>query len=226
MKRLRLLILTCVFLGPIQAAAPPLAVKILPGILYHRGVSSRPLPTSCWAEIIDLRFQTTAASVPTVSSDTMKIVLLDSSPSIDWTIRLPSSARLITLAPVGTTPQPDVTIQVTSEELRNAVEAIDSGVDVVAMAKPAIEKARFDESSLVRRHNGEVDSEATPSSAPAPASIDDEPTDQNPARSRRHAAPSRANSSRSARAPPHLSSRDCVSCHCILSMPSFLPNHV
>ncbi len=141
--------------GSWLAAAP---VDLGDDLVYVRGDEVAALSPARRA-IIDLRFTPAPAAAPawaTTASPAPKVVLLAGDSARAWAERLTNRApRVLLLVPVHSPASGDLTIPVSPAAVAGAVAAIDGGVDVPALARPPVEKRRFDESALVRHHNGD-----------------------------------------------------------------------
>ncbi len=135
--------------------------ELAESVYYSRDLASPPPPPAI-GMVYDLRTtpwssdQTRAVKLISAETRPLAAVLLRSDSDQGWFDALAQrSHRVILLAPIGTTPAPDVAIPVTATEVATALAAITSGMDLYTLATPAITKRRFDEAELVRRHQGD-----------------------------------------------------------------------
>jgi hypothetical protein len=155
---------------------------LAPGIVYTQKLALTP-PAEIFGIVYDLRELDPPPELPALAahlsqpSAPLSVVLLNANTDptvIDaFTNR---SHRVIVLSPIGSRTAPDVLVPVTAEEIATALDAIRSGADLASLASPEIAKSRFDEASLVRRHNGTEEPVPTRSADSAPSTVqaDDE----------------------------------------------------
>ena len=157
-------------------AAPASDVAAISDWIYRTADVTSELPPPAEGMVYDLRASEWSPElqrhIDLISADTrpLAVVLLRASSDPRWFDSWSHrSHRVILLAPLGTSPAPDISVPVTAEEVSTALEAINSGVDLASLASPAIAKRRFDEAALVRHHNGETPTRSDEEEADAEA---------------------------------------------------------
>lgn len=145
-------------------AAP---VELSEGLWYARSADIADLPADADA-VIDLRYALAPEEAPAwlnTASSRAQVVLLAGATASTWGADLESRpARMLLMSPADQADGADLQVSVSAAANEAAVAAINDGYDVSLLALPVVAKRRFDESALVRHHNGD-DAEST---EPAP----------------------------------------------------------
>ncbi len=163
-----------ILLAALTRGAP---VDLGHGLVYTDAESAAELAATQRA-VIDLRFVPADIDVPAVVTSPVpsaKVVLLAGPSAASWIERLAARApTLLLLAPADAGLASDLTVAVSAAEVREAVDAIAAGTDLVALTRPPVDKERFDESALVRHHNGDLPADSADSAEDVPDDAPDE----------------------------------------------------
>jgi hypothetical protein len=152
------LVLSLLVAASIQAAAEPIEAQIDETIVYLRNTPASPPPAL--AAVLDLRQSDLGEKLPSawLQPGPLRVFLLDAAAlrQVAALLEQRRPANLIFLT-AGSLAQPesDVSVPMTTSEITTAIAAIADGADVALLADPPVKKRRFDEASLVRRHQGE-----------------------------------------------------------------------
>jgi hypothetical protein len=153
------------------------------GLSYIRLHSlAEPVPPTSGIVVLDLRYATLPPEgEPAALREflgvrrPLRVVIYDQTPAADLAALLVNrDASVVTIAPAGATPTPDVAVAIEPAADRAAYDALDAGTRLAALADPASNKRRLDEAALVRARarRGEP---TTPNTAPATNPADTPP---------------------------------------------------
>lgn len=83
----------------------------------------------------------------------LRIVIYDADPPEAMEVLLAERhPNVLTMAPAGTRPLPDIAVEVDPAADRAAYDALESGTNIEALTMDAREKRRYDEAALLRAH--------------------------------------------------------------------------
>lgn len=101
----------------------------------------------------------------------LRVVLHDAAPvEALATLLTRRDANVLTVAPAGAVPAPDIAVPVDANVDRAAYEALAAGADVLTLIRHTLDKRRRDEAALVRARSGATTASAPPPPAPEAAS--------------------------------------------------------
>jgi hypothetical protein len=153
--------------------------EIAPGLTLIRVHDlSEDIPDVTGTFILDLRYVRAAAGAAPETAPVLarlqqpgplRVVLYDREPAADVAAVLQGrQANVVTVAPEGARPAPDVTVKVDAAADRAAYEALESGAELAVLADASVTKRRFDEAALVRARPRRGQSTPPPATPAAP----------------------------------------------------------
>ena len=135
------------------------------------------VPTATGISILDLRYARDAAEADSAAlrqhlrqAGPLRLVLYDVSPAPGLhAVLAERQANVVTLAPRGAEPAPDIAVAVEPAADRAGYDALEGGADLAVLADTNATKRRFDEAALVRARNRRNQPAAAPAGAPEAA---------------------------------------------------------
>lgn len=154
--------------------------EIAPGLTLIRVHDlAEDIPDVTGTFILDLRYLGSSAGAGAETAPVrarlqqpgpLRVVLYDREPAADVAAILQGrQANVVTVAPEGARPTPDVTVRVDPAADRAAYEALETGAELAVLADASVTKRRFDEAALVRARPRRGQSAPPPATPAAPA---------------------------------------------------------